>query len=135
MSPFGISWGYLAMLLLPLLLIVTVVLAVVRRRGLRSPQMGLLIVAAVAAGLWTFFTVGAPVMVPIPEDPQGAECLVNPFGDNPDQSVYWDSDCGRALARRLIVSGGPSLVMLGATIAATVQGIRLNRRALVRVSP
>jgi hypothetical protein len=127
-SPFGISWGYLGLLLLPILLIASVVLAIVRRREIRSPKIGLLIVAAVASGLWTFFTVGAPVMVPIPEDPQGAECLLNPFGENPEGRVHWDGDCGQGLIRRLVISGGPSVIMLGITTGAIVQGVVLNRR-------
>jgi hypothetical protein len=127
-SPLGISWGHLGLLLLPILLIASVVLAIVRRREIRSPWIGLLIVGAVASGLWTFFTVGSPVVVPIPGDPQGAECLMNPFGDSPEGQMHWDGDCGHGLARRLVISGAPSVVMFGITAGAIGQGVMLNRR-------
>src|SRR4051794_4687721 len=93
MSPLGISCGYLALLLAPALVIVAGLFEVVRRREIKSPRVWLLITAAVTAGLWTFLTIGAPVMVSIPQDPQGAECLVDPFGDNRDMTASWTSDC------------------------------------------
>lgn len=123
MSPFGISWGYLALLLLLLLLAAMVALAVVRRRD-ATPRLLLLLLAAAVAGSWTFFTVGASVIVPIPQDPQGAECLVDPIGDNPGRVVSWHSDCGQALAKHMAISAGPTLVMLGATITAIAHGVR-----------
>ena len=126
MSPFGISWGYLALLMLPALLVASLALAVVRRRDVAAPGLWLLIAAAIAAGLWTVFTVGGPVMA---DNPRGLECLMNPIGENPDLSVNWDGDCGRALERHLVVSGGPSLLMLGVMAGATVQGLRSNRRS------
>jgi hypothetical protein len=123
MSPFGISWGYLALLLLPVLLAAAVALVAVRRRD-TTPHLWLLLLAATAAGAWTFFTVGASVMVPSTQDPQGSECVVNPFGDNPDRVVSWESDCGKALARHMVISAGPTLAMLAVTLAATAQGLR-----------
>lgn len=127
MSPLGISWGYLVLLLVPAMVIVAALFAVVRRRDIRSPRVWLLVTAGVAAGMWAFFTVGAPVMVSIPDDPQGAECLVDPFGDNPARTVSWTSDCGQALARHLLASGGPVLLLLGVTAGATVRGLRQSR--------
>jgi hypothetical protein len=128
MSPFGITWATLGLLLLMILLIASLVLALVRRKEVTSPRLWLLIVGAVAAGLWTFFTVGQSVTVPITDDPQGAECVLDPWGQNPDRSVDWGSDCGRALERHLLISGTPSLLMLVVVIAATAQGVRLKRR-------
>lgn len=74
-----------------------------------------------------FFTVGAPVMVSIPQDPQGAECPVEPFGDNPSRTVTWTSDCGQAFARHLLTSGGPVLLLLGVTAGATLRSSRQSR--------
>jgi hypothetical protein len=128
MSPLGITWGYLGLLLLPILLVASLVLAVVRRKEVTSPRLLLLIVAAVTAGLWTFFTVGQSVSVPITDDPQGAECVNNGWGDNPDLSVDWGSACGQALERHLLISGTPSLLMLVVVVAATTRGVRLKRR-------
>lgn len=127
MSPLGISWGYLVLLLVPAMVIVAALFAVVRRRDIRAPRVWLLLTAGVVAGMWAFFTVGAPVMVSIPDDPQGAECLVDPFGDNPARTVSWTSDCGQALARHLVASGGPVLLLLGVTAGATVRGLRQRR--------
>ena len=129
MSPFGITWASFGLLLLPVLLIASLMLAVVRRREVTSPRLWLLIVAAVSAGLWTFFTVGQSVRVPITDDPQGAECVNNAFGENPDLSVNRGSDCGQALKRHLLISGTPSLLMLALVIAATAQGVRVQRRS------
>jgi len=101
----------------------------VRRREMK-PRLLLLLLAAATAGLWTFFTVGAPVMVQVPQDPQGAECLVDPFGENPGRVVPWQSDCGQALAVHMAVSAGPTLVMLGALIAVTAHGVRRRESAV-----
>jgi hypothetical protein len=128
MSPFGITWAYLGLLLLPVLLTASLVLAVVRRKEVTSPRLLLLIGAAVAAGLWTFFTVGQSVRVPITGDPQGAECVNNAFGENPNLSVDWGSDCGRAFERHLLISGTPSLLMLAFVVIAASQGVRQKRR-------
>lgn len=130
MSPLGISWGYLALLLLPILLAALTTLVVVRRGG-TAQRTWLLVLVAVAAGTWTFFTIGAAVRVPIPQDPEGAECVVNPFGDNPDGVVPWDSVCGRALSRHLMVSTGPTLVMLGVTISGTALALRRRHAAVI----
>ncbi|MFT3871158.1 MAG: hypothetical protein QM714_00715 [Nocardioides sp.] len=128
MSPFGVTWAYLVMLMLMALLVVSLVLVVVRRTELTSPWLLLLIAAAIGAGLWTFFTVGQSVTVPIAQDPEGAVCLIDAWGDNPDLSVDWGSDCGRALRRHLLISSAPSLVMLAVVIAVTAQGVRMKRR-------
>lgn len=127
MSPLGISWGYLVLLLVPAMVIAAALFAVVRRRDIRSPRVWLLLAAGAAAGTWAFFTVGAPVMVSIPQDPQGAECLVDPFGENPARTVAWTSDCGQAFAAHLLTSGGPVLLLLGVTAGATVRSLRRRR--------
>jgi hypothetical protein len=101
----------------------------VRRRDM-TPRLSLLLLAAATAGLWTFFTVGAAIMVQVPRGPQGAECLVNPFGDNPGRVVPWQSDCGQALAVHMATSAGPTLVMLGALIAATAHGVQRRASAV-----
>jgi hypothetical protein len=129
MSPFGISWGLLALLLLPVLVAAMGVLVSVRRREMK-PRFLLLLTAAAAAGLWTFVTVGAPVMVPIPQDPQGAECLVDAIGENPDRVVPWQSDCGQALTARMVVSAGPTLVMIGTLTAVIAHGARRRKEAV-----
>jgi hypothetical protein len=90
MSPLGISWGYLALLLVPALVIVAALFVVVRRREIRSPRVWFLVASAVTAGMWTFFTIGAPVMVSIPQDPQGSECLVDAFGDKSGKDCELD---------------------------------------------
>ena len=126
MSPLGLPWGWLALLVLPLLLAAATTLVVIRRRDVR-PRLVLLLVATVAAAVWMLLTVGGSVMVPIPEDPQGADCLVNPFGDNPSREVSWESDCGRALAQHLAVSAGPSLFMLGAIVIVAVRSVRAGK--------
>lgn len=127
MSPLGISWGYLVLLLVLAMVIAAALFAVVRRRDIRSPRVWLLLVAGVTAAMWAFFTVGAPVMVSIPQDPQGAECPVEPFGDNPSRTVTWTSDCGQAFARHLLTSGGPVLLLLGVTAGATLRSSRQSR--------
>ena len=121
-SPLGISWGYLALLLLPLLLATTLATVLIRHRFARR-RLWLLLLAAGAAGVWTFLTIGASVVVPIPQDPQGAECAMK-VGDNPGGVVPWESDCGKALARHLVISTGPTLVMFGVTIGALAHGLR-----------
>ena len=107
--------------------VVSVLFAVVRRRDIRAPRVWLLLAAGVTAAMWAFFTVGAPVMVSISQDPQGAECLVDPFGDHPSRTVSWTSDCGHAFARHLLASGGPVLLLLGVTAGATVRSSRRSR--------
>ncbi len=116
-------WGFLSLLLIPVLLVASLVLLVVRCRSMTS-RLLLLLLASVAAGVWTFATMGRPVMVSNPEDPQGSECIAGSFERPNDLTVSWDSDCGQALARHLLVSGGPTLVLLGITVTATVQGVR-----------
>jgi hypothetical protein len=130
MSPFGIMWGYLVLLLLPVLLMASVVLAVVRRRQITSPTLLLLLGAASAAGIWTFFTVGQSVSVPFAGDPQGSECVNNAWGQNPDFSVDWGSDCGRALAQHLFISSAPSLLMLTLVVAGIARAVRVRRGRL-----
>ena len=131
MSPFGITWGHLGLLMLPVLIIVAAVLAVVRRRDL-TRRVRVVPSATLAAGLWAFFTVGAPVAVPASGYPEGATCLNNAFGDTEALAVSWDSQCGRALARHLVLSGAPSLLMLGVAVWTAGRGVR--RRGL-RTTP
>jgi hypothetical protein len=100
----------------------------VRRREM-TPRVSLLLLVAATAGLWTSFTVGAPVTVQVPEDPRRAECLVDTFGDNPGRLVSWHTDCGQALAVHMAASAGPTLVMLGALMAATAHGVQRRGRA------
>jgi hypothetical protein len=69
-------------------------------------------------------------MVQVPRDPQGAECLVNPFVGNPGRVVPWQSDCGQALTVHMATSAGPNLVMLGALIAATAHGVQRRESAV-----
>lgn len=64
---------------------------------------------------------------PRSQDPQGSQCLVDAFGDNPDRTVSWTSDCGQALARHLLASAEPALLLLGVTVAATARGLRRSR--------
>lgn len=116
------------LLLVAGLVIVAALFAVVRRREIRSPRVWLLVAAAVTVGTWTFLTIGATVTVPDPRgDPRGTECVVNPFGDNPDRAVRWSGDCGQALARHLLASGGPSLLMLTISVASTTRALRQSR--------
>ena len=129
-SPLGVSWVYLVLLLVPLLLGAAVALSVVRRREIASARVWIVILAAVAAASWTFFTAGAPVRVPIPEDPQGAECVSSDYAP-----VRWSTDCGGAFAKHLMSSGGPSLVMLVVSVAATAGGMRRRTRGSVPVAP
>jgi hypothetical protein len=126
-SPLGVSWGYLVLALLPLLVVAAVALLIVRAWDV-SPLVGVLLVATLMAGLWTLLTIGDAVLVPIAQDEDGAECLVNAFGGNADQGVSWGSPCGRGLAGHLVLSAGPTLLMLGITSAATAQGWRRRRR-------
>lgn len=116
MSPLGLSWGYLALLLLPVLLFLVAALAWFRRSNLHH-RLWLLLFAALLAGLWTLLRVGSAVKVYDPHDPDGSQCLVDPVGRNPDRVVSWGTDCGHALATHLVLSVGPTLIMIGVLIA------------------
>jgi hypothetical protein len=91
-------WAYAAMLAAALLVTLVCILLLVGGRRIRSWRIGLLMAALVGAAGWTFFTVAAPVTVPVAGDQQGAECVVNAFGENPDRRVDLESRCGQALA-------------------------------------
>jgi hypothetical protein len=56
-SPLGIPWGYVVLLLLPVLVVVTVIYGVRTRRELLG-RAGLVVVAAAAAGAWALVHTG-----------------------------------------------------------------------------
>ena len=127
-SPFGVSWGVLGLLQTPLLLLLVIALAVAYRGSIFTGRRGLLVGLTVGAAAWTLFTLGAPVMVADPEDPQGIECVITADDSvERDWVMTWDDDCGHALRNHLVVSVGPSVVMAGGLLAALP--IALVRRA------
>ena len=129
-SPLGFSWNYTVMALSPLLVVAALVLAVVSRRAL-GPWTRLVLVLSVLAATWTPFAAGASVKVPIPEDPDGAECVATTWAP-----VDWRSDCGRAFAMHLTVAAVPSLTLLlvciwGVAIRALGKGTDAQGPAVV----
>jgi hypothetical protein len=130
-SPFGIMWGHVGLVVVAILLSSVLLLVLAHRGRVLTVHRGLLVGFALGAVAWTFFTLGAPVMVPSDADPQGAECLVNPIGDNPDYVVPWDTECGRALGRHLASSIGPSIAMVAGTLGATFFAVVRRRNSLV----
>lgn len=122
-GPLGLSWAGFVLLGVPLLLVLSGASAVVRRSEITSPRLVVVLVAAVAAGMWTLFTAAAPVRVPVAGYPEGSMCI-----DAGYAPVDWSSDCGRAFAQHLVVSGAPTLVMLAVTTGVASSGFRRRRR-------
>ena len=125
--------GRSGVLLTTLLLVLVIALVVAFRGRIFTRRWGLLVGLTLGAAAWTFFTVGAPVMVPDPEDPQGIECVITAEESvEPGWVMTWDDDCGHALRNHLVVSIGPSVVMAGAVLA--VLPIALVRRSRLDMS-
>ena len=130
-SPFwGLSWAYVGYTVGLAVLVLALTLLVVMGWRDSGWASRLLVLATLACGIWSAFWVATSVHVPNPEDPDGAECLMDPFGDNPDHTIDWDSDCGRALERHLWVSIGPAVVAAG--VSSVVIPTMLVRRRVRR---
>ena len=123
------TWAYVGLVAVAALLAAVLLFVATRPRDrIISGTSAILVLAALGVGAWTFFTVGSDVRVPIAEDPDGAVCLVDPIGDNPERTVPWDSDCGEALKRQLVISIGPTVAMAGLTLVVTAIDFSRRRR-------
>lgn len=129
-SPFGMPWAYAAMLAAALLVTLVVVVIVVGGKRIRTRHQALLVAALMGAAAWTFFRVGAPVTVAIAADPQGAECVVNALGENPGRSVQWDTRCGKAFTRHLVVTTGPTVAGVAFCLAMGAWLVRQRRSSV-----
>ncbi len=90
-----------------------------------------MVAASLLAASWALFTIGDSVRVPIPEDPEGAVCMTSDYW----APIQWGSDCGRAFARHLMVSVGPSLLMLVVSTGAVASSIRRREDTPVESLP
>jgi hypothetical protein len=126
-SPFGINWGYLGLLMFPTLIVAATAYGLLNRGRVLRRRAGLVVLLTLAAGAWTFFTVGASTMISTNGHP--SECVRDPWGHGHGSNAV-DDACDRALAHQLIISIGPSALMLVLAVVGCVAAVRRRRRPL-----
>jgi hypothetical protein len=131
-TPFGISWGGLGLLMLPALMVLAASFVVLSRGHMRRTPRAVLVITAVAAGVWTFFTVGASTMITRPDGVR-SECVWDPWGHGHGTNAV-DGLCDRALTHQLVFSIGPSTLMLVLTVIGCVAAVRRRRRPVSATS-
>jgi hypothetical protein len=114
-SPLGIPWGYVVLLLLPVLVVVTVIYGVRTRRELLG-RAGLVVAAAAAAGAWALVHTGSTTTWDMGGHP--SECVWDPWGQGHGSNAA-DAPCDRALTRQLIASSTPAVAMIVVTVVGS----------------
>lgn len=125
------AWGVVALIVAALAVLAAIALTAISRRDRRRSKVALLLGVAFVAALWTTFTIARPVTA-VPFDPNGMECLLDPFGETGSLTVRWHSDCGQAMARHLVLSVGPSLLVLVGVLVTFVLRLTRGRPRAVR---
>jgi len=127
-GPVGIAWGYLALLLLPVLIVLVAqygVLNGVLNRGRPARfHIAVLVLAALAAVTWTLVRVGAQTTITV--GGHRSDCVWDPWGHGHGSNAA-DGPCDRALARQLVVATGPTVMLIGLTVVGSV--VLVRRRA------
>ena len=129
-GPLGLAWGYLALLLLPVLIVLVALYAVLGRGRPARVHTAVLVLAVLAAVVWTLGWVGAQTTITVAG--HRSDCVWDPWGHGHGSNAA-DGPCDRALVRQLVVATGPTVLLIGLTVVGCV--LRWSRRSPRTVTP